>query len=111
MGKKNKNRNKNQQNTQQSSKPSYNRYRKPYQPKPPPQERRGRWLENKWQGKDCFRCSECGMRAINHVLITNPTGYKFCPNCGIRMTNESIAMKVKERNEQQTAYKGVDDES
>lgn len=48
---------------------------------------RGKWIKDKWTniwGKeiDCYRCSNCGIRGINHSLLLDITGYNYCPNCG-----------------------------
>ena len=50
----------------------------------------GEWIKDKSKNiwdmvVDCYKCSNCGKKAIDHSLILDTTGLSYCPNCGARM--------------------------
>ena len=50
----------------------------------------GEWIKDKSKNiwnmvVDCYKCSNCGKKAIDHSLILDTTGFNYCPNCGARM--------------------------
>lgn len=50
----------------------------------------GEWIADKqlniWGTEvDCYRCSSCRSKAINHSLIMDTTGLNYCPTCGAKM--------------------------
>lgn len=50
----------------------------------------GKWIKSQGQnvwGMDveCYECSECGIKAIDHIFIMNTEGLNYCPNCGAKM--------------------------
>ena len=50
----------------------------------------GKWIKDKSKNiwnmvVDCYKCSNCGKKAIDHSLILDTAGLNFCPNCGADM--------------------------
>lgn len=55
---------------------------------------KGYWMEENPRRKGMtFTCSQCHGRAWypQTTLPTKRCGYKYCPNCGIRMDDKTVA--------------------
>ena len=50
----------------------------------------GRWIKSQGQNAfgmdvECYECSRCGIKAIDHILIMDTEGLNYCPNCDAKM--------------------------